>query len=169
MKNKVFIAIIALVLIVAVTAFLNKDSLGDKKKMQDEAIVALKSSDNEATFNITEIKQLGEKEFSANLKSSGKEAEQHKYTGVPLKNVFGHANISLEGKEQIIVKAVDGYTVALMVDEVLDDDNVYLAYEMDGEPFGKKEDGGKGPYQVIIRKDQFSQRWCKFVTEIEVK
>lgn len=37
--------------------------------------------------------------------------------------------------------------------------------------FDKKaiEKRGSGPYQIIIRKDQFSQRWAKYVLEIELQ
>lgn len=61
--------------------------------------------------------------------------------------------------QEITVRAVDGYTVPLNSEEILDEDNVYLAYKIDGETM---------PYQIIIRKDQFSQRWCKDVVEIEI-
>jgi hypothetical protein len=65
-----------------------------------------------------------------------------------------------------VIKGVDGYAVALTSNEVLQDDNVYLVFEKDGKQMKGKKRGGSGPYQVIIRQDQFSQRWCKFVTEI---
>ena len=32
-----------------------------------------------------------------------------------------------------------------------------------------KSQGGSGPYQVIARKDPYSQRWCKFVMEIDLQ
>ena len=69
----------------------------------------------------------------------------------------------------VIVRAIDGYTVALSIEEVLDEENVYLAYAIDGKPLRSKSQGGSGPYQLIVRKDQFSQRWCKFVVEIEIR
>ncbi len=69
----------------------------------------------------------------------------------------------------MIVRATDGYTIALSPKEVKDEDNVYLAYKLNGKLLKRKEEGGSGPYQVIIRKDEFSQRWCKFVVEIELK
>lgn len=62
-----------------------------------------------------------------------------------------------------------GISAYLNSDYVLDDDNIYLAYMMDGEPLKSREDGGSGPYQIIIRKDQFSQRWAKYVLEIELQ
>src|SRR6056297_1410291 len=68
-----------------------------------------------------------------------------------------------------VVKEVDGYTVALTAKEVKVDDNVYLVYQSDGKPLKGKKEGGTGPYRLVIKNDQFGQRWCKFVTEVNVK
>ncbi|MBA1334485.1 MAG: hypothetical protein HPY66_2334 [Firmicutes bacterium] len=170
MKKIVIAAVAILVIIVGITAYMNRGDLAAKQDSQDNAILIIKSDGAEvARVDMEYIKTLGEVEFDANIKSSGQDPEKHSFAGVPLKNVFDSQNIPTEGKTMVIVKAVDGYTSALNMDEVLEDDNVYLAYKRDGEPLGRKEDGGSGPYQVIIRKDPFSQRWCKFVMEIELQ
>ena len=44
--------------------------------------------------------------------------------------------------------------------------NVYLTFERDGEYLKSKKQGGNGPFQLVIRKDSFSQRWIKHVDEI---
>ncbi len=167
-SRSIIIIIIVLALIVGVFAFINRSMIKDKKEVHENAEVLIVGHGNEAKLTLTDIKELGEEEFTADLKSSGKAAEEHTYTGVPVKNLLEKVDINLKDNGQVIVKAVDGYTVALDSNEVLEEDNVYIAYEIDGESFGSKEDGGSGPYQVIIRKDQFSQRWCKHVVEIEV-
>ncbi|MDZ7837619.1 MAG: hypothetical protein U5N58_06515 [Actinomycetota bacterium] len=46
---------------------------------------------------------------------------------------------------------------------------MYIAIEKDGQPLGDKDSGGSGPYQIIVKKDTFSQRWCKFLVELELK
>lgn len=65
--------------------------------------------------------------------------------------------------------AADGYTVALTGDEVRMEDNVYIVYEQAGKDLGIREDGGTGPYRLIIRKDEFAQRWNKYLMEIELQ
>lgn len=167
--KKVAVVILILVFIVGVTAYLNVDNLKAKDTMQEKELIVIKSGEESATLDKESINGLGEVEFSANLKSDGKLAEKHTYTGVLLKKVLDANNIDLSNKEVLIVKGIDGYTVAIGVDEVMEENNVYIAYGMDGKPLGKKEDGGRGPYEVIIRKDPFSQRWCKFLSEIEVQ
>lgn len=170
MKKTVGIMIIGLLAVVAVTAYLNRGVVAEKEEVQEKAILTIKKEGKEMnTMDMEQIKLLGSVEFDADLKASGKEAENHQYTGALLKNIFDACDIAIHEENQVVVKAVDGYTVALTGKEVLEEDHVYLSYAMDGEPLGKKEDGGKGPYQVILRKDPFSQRWCKFVVELEVQ
>ncbi|MCG8541470.1 MAG: molybdopterin-dependent oxidoreductase [Clostridia bacterium] len=170
MKFKITLTIIILALIVGITAFINFKTLEVKKDLEENAQFVIKDNGEEiAVLDMKEIQSLGPKEFKANLKSSGKEAITYTYTGVLLKDIFERYNISLIGRSSIIVRAIDGYSVALDMDKVLEDDNVYLAYMREGEALGNREDGGRGPYQMIISKDPFSQYWCKFAIEADVK
>ncbi len=168
LNKKLYITIGVLIVVVGVFAFMNRELVKDKGYSLENAEVIIREGEMERVLGYEEIKALGESDFSAVLDTSTTDPEEHTYTGVPLKRVIEEAGISLDGKGKVVVRAIDGYTVALRVDEVLDEDNVYLAYGMDGRPLKSKSQGGSGPYQIIVRKDQFSQRWCKFVVEIEV-
>ncbi len=164
------LTIILLVSIVATAIFLNRDNVAASKELNNNALFVLIEDGTEVvSFSMIEIKAIGEVDFNATLKSSGSDPKEHVYTGVLLKNIFSNANIEIEGKETVVVTAADGYTVAITKDKFLDDDNVYLAYMRDGELLGTKEDGGSGPYQMIIRKDPFSQFWCKFAISAEIR
>lgn len=170
-NTKLLILIILLLVAIAATAiFLNRENVVANKELNNNAIFVLIEDGIElASFSMAEIQAIGEIDFIATLKSSGSDPKDHVYTGVLLKNIFIHANISIEGKETVVVTAADGYTVAIAMDKFIDDDNVYLAYMRDGELLGTKEDGGSGPYQMIIRKDPFSQFWCKFAVSAEIR
>ncbi len=168
-KKSIGIVILILSVIIAVFALVNRGLTKDSQEAHANAEVLITGDEVEDQFTYEEITQLGEDEFTAVFDSSNTDPEEHTYTGVALKKLIEKAGITLEDKQQVNIRAIDGYTVALKPDEVLEDENVYLAYKQDGEPIKRKEEGGSGPYQVIIRKDAFSQRWCKFVTEIEVK
>jgi len=170
MKKIVLFIILGLAVIVGISAYLNRGNIKAKNESQESATISFKSNGSEAAKkDMNFIKSLDKSSFSANLKANGKQAVKHTYTGVPLKKVFEALKISLDGKSQVIVTAADGYASVLTVNEVNEDDNVYLAYEIDGKPLGTKKDGGSGPFEIIIRKDAFSQRWCKFVSEVELK
>ncbi len=171
-KNKkiLIFVVAALVVIIGIFAFLNKDSVAEKKSLNNDAIFIIKENGEEVqSFDMEEIRSLGESNFKANLKTSGKDPIEYEYTGVLLKNVFEEAGVSLEGKDAVVMTAADGYATSVEMKKVLADDNVYVAYMREGESIGTKEEGGKGPYQIIISKDQFSQYWCKYALSAEAK
>ncbi len=111
---------------------------------------------------------MGEVEFDANLKTSGNGPIEQKYVGVPLKTIIENAGVKLDENSVAVVSAIDGYSVALTMDKLLDEGNVYLAYICEGELIGTKAEGGKGPYQMVISKDPFSQFWCKYAYNVDV-
>ncbi len=169
-KKMIIIVVILMAATVGVTAFLNRGSIAEKENKQAEALVTFKEAGNEIeTVNMSYVKKQEEKTFSKELDTSDSGPVEHTYTGVPLKNVIKEVGINLEDKSQVIVKAIDGYTVALTAKEVREDDNVYLVYKSDDNLLKSKKEGGTGPYRLVIRNDQFGQRWCKFVTEVNVK
>lgn len=168
--KKIVIILLIIASIMAVAAYLNRGDIATKAKLQEDAIIIVKSEDKEVgRLDFSVIKELEAKEFPATLKSSGKDPVELTYKGVEVRMLFEKLGFSAGDKKQIIAKAVDGYTVALSVEEVMAVDNVYLVYEREGEPLGRKEDGGSGPYQLVIRQDAFGQRWVKFLMELEVK
>ncbi|MBN2286596.1 MAG: molybdopterin-dependent oxidoreductase [Tissierellales bacterium] len=173
MKNntKILIAsIVILLLIASVSLYLNKDNAAKNKALNDNAIFKVLENGNEiASYTMTEIQAIGEKQFIATLDTSTTEPEDYEYTGVLLKDIFIEAGISLENRQAVIVTAADGYSVAVDMSKFLEEDNVFLAYRVNGELLGTKEEGGKGPYQMIISKDPFSQFWCKFALSADIQ
>ncbi|HAA38383.1 MAG TPA: hypothetical protein DCE00_05875 [Firmicutes bacterium] len=167
--KKIVIILLVLAVVVAVTAMLNREGLEEKKASQENALLYVKADGKEIEVDFATIKELPEAEFPAVLKSSGKPPVDTSYTGVELKALLEKLEIDTAGKTQVITKAVDGYTVALSLAEVLEDDNVYIVYKRDGKDLGAREEGGSGPYQIVIRKDQFGQRWNKYLMEIELQ
>jgi hypothetical protein len=164
-KNNIIIGLTIAFLVVAliVTYFVNQEDIEEKKQLNRDAVFeVLYQGEVVKSFNMEEIAGMGEVTFEANLKSSGNDPVPYEYTGVLLKTIFMEAGLDLEGKSSATVMAVDGYATALTMEKLMDDENVYLAYMRDGELLGTKEDGGNGPYQLIISKDKFSQYWVKY-------
>ncbi len=170
MNKTVVIILIVLLVIVGVTAYLNRGNIAGKEEMVDKAqITFLENGKEIKTIDLSFVQKQGEKTFKKELDTSETGPEMQTYTGVLLGKLIEIAGIDLDNKSQVIVKAIDGYTVALTVDEVRKKDNVYLVYKNDGEYLKSKSEGGTGPYRIVIRNDQFGQRWCKFVVEVNVK
>jgi len=162
--------IVVLVAIVSVFAFLNAGNIKEKKMLEEKAIILIKSADKQlGKIDMDIIEGTGLIEFNANLDTSDSDPELHKYTGVLLNDILKALNIDIENYTTVIAKAIDGYTVAYDASEVMDDNNLFIAIKKDGKPLGNKSSGGNGPYQIIVRDDAFSQRWCKFVIELELK
>lgn len=171
-KNSKFLIgiIVALIIIIAVTVFLNRDNAAEKSLLNENAVFIIIENGNEiASYNMEEIIGIGEQDFSANLKKNGQNPISLEYTGVLLKSIFAKAGVTLDGKSVVIVTAADGYVVAIDIEKVMEDNNVFLAYKREGQIIGSRESGGDGPYQLIISKDQFSQYWCKYALSAEVK
>lgn len=170
-QGKVITIILAFLAVVLVgLAWMNKDSLAEKKQLNNEAIFMVEvDASTIKSYNMSEIAALGEVTFEANLKSSGKDPVPHTYTGVLLKTILADAGLPLSEGGNAIVSAIDGYVVAVSNEKLMAEDNVYLAYQMDGELIASREEGGDGPYQMIISKDQFSQYWCKYAYRVALK
>jgi len=169
-SNKILICIIgSLFILIMVLAYFNKNTLVEKTQMNNDAIFSVMlDGENIKDYTMDDIQKLGEESFNANLKTNGKESIPYEYTGVLLKKILEDADIDFENKESAIVSSIDGYVVAVSMKKVLDNNNVYLAYKREGEWLGTREEGGKGPYQMIISKDEFSQYWCKYAFSVEV-
>ena len=106
--------------------------------------------------------------FSATIRSNGKRPQQTRYTGILLANLFQQLGLDLTDRTQVVVKAIDGYVSTLTMDE-LQNKRIYIAYQMDGEDLKPINEGGNGPFQLVIPSDPYSQRWCKYVYQVEVK
>lgn len=169
MNKKVIAAVIVLVVVVAVFAYLNSRDVEDRLLSQREAKIFIVAGETRETVDFETILELEEHSFAATLRSSDGGVREHTYAGVRMKDLLAHYGFDVSGAEQVLTRAADGYTVALTPDEVMDDDNVYIVYMVDGEPMASREEGGSGPYQVVIRKDEFGQRWNKYLMEIEIR
>ncbi|HKL43313.1 MAG TPA: molybdopterin-dependent oxidoreductase [Clostridia bacterium] len=171
-KNTKTLIIIILILvgISSTGLYLNKDNIKRNKELNEKAIFEIYDSGEFLTaYTMKEIREMGEEKFEATLDTSSTQAKAYEYTGVLLKKIFKAADLEIHNRELVAVTGADGYTVALSINKVIENDNVYLAYKREGISLGTREDGGNGPYQLIIRKDQFSQNWCKYVVKADVR
>lgn len=123
-----------------------------------------------ATMNATDLSALKSSTFKAVIRSSSEGTSEAEFTGVPILDIVVKAipNIA-DGFKAIIVKAEDGYQTVLSKDEVQLKDNAYICFLMNGAPIKGKLQKGHGPLRLIIRNDEFGQRWVKYVNRIEIR
>jgi hypothetical protein len=169
MKNRKLVCIIAiLAILVAVLAYLNYRGMNIGAADAEEGIIFVKLGDTEEMVSPEIISSLPSVEFDAIQDTSDSGPEKHHFKGILFKDLLLKVNPGFEdlGLKKVVVKGLDGYSVAFGMDEVIESSSIYLAYEKDGKPLGTKRTGGSGPYQLIAKKDAFSMRWCKFVSEV---
>ncbi|MDI9495742.1 MAG: hypothetical protein QM227_05700 [Bacillota bacterium] len=104
--------------------------------------------------------------FPAVVRSSGSKPVETEYKGIELTKLFESLNIDITNYSKVTFNASDGYRIILSAEEIAEPSNVYLTFERDGEILKSKKEGGNGPFQLVIRRDPFSQRWIKHVNEI---
>jgi len=107
--------------------------------------------------------------FPAVVRSSGEKPVETEYKGIELTKLLSSLNIDFSKTDKITINAADGYRVILNIEELEEPSNVYLTFERDGELLKSKKQGGSGPFQLVIRRDPFSQRWVKHVNEIVIQ
>lgn len=168
-RNILLILIGTLILIVGILTYINRsqitlsDSSGEKLTLKAQGKVI-------TTLNKKTITRMQAENFSAVLHGGGRPAEKHNYRGISIKKLLEKQDTNiLKGKKQVIMKGIDGYVVSFSIDEIEDEKNIYLVYQEDGKTLKNKKQGGEGPYMIVACKDAFGQRWCKYLSEVEVK
>jgi len=165
-RNIVLISVIVLFTAVIILWFINDNGI----TREGAGTIIHFTANGEIIYeaDMEYIKSFESETINAVIRSSGKKPVEAEYTGVLLTSLLGDMNIDIDGIAQIVVKGMDGYMIAIAIEEIKKD-NIYIAYEMNGEPLKPREKNGNGPYQLLMPDDPDSQRWCKYVCEVEVK
>jgi len=163
MKKKsgiIVIAVIAALAVgVAVLAVLNGKTAIAKKQLRSDAAFLIVAGGMEYRVTMEEFLILEQREIEANYKKSGKDPETRVYTGAPFAEILRLKGIDAGGFNSAAFAAADGYASALPMEDALDEANCFIA----------ADDGDDGPFRMILAKDQFSQRWCKLLTDVTLK
>ena len=171
MKNRKLTVIIAVLAVLTfILGYLNAKNMN--LISNEDGTISFISGESIIRLSFEEITAIDNHEFKAVEDTSTSGPASRKYKGVLLKNVLNKASINDEtiaASSKIIVKGLDGYVIAISADEVLANKSVYLAFEKNGKPLGNMKNGGSGPFQLIAVSDSFSQRWCKYVTEVKLE
>jgi len=136
---------------------------------QDNAVFVIKADGREYNVTMDIINNIGITDFTADKKNSGLSPVSVKYQGVPLKTICDELDIDISGFKNCVASAADGFYTSVPIGKVEDEDNVWIAVGLDNKSLLKREDGGDGPYMLVVRKDTFSQYWCKYLVELEFK
>lgn len=167
-KYALITVIIVLVIAVAVLAILNAQQTQAVMDGLGKSEVSIVVNGEEAgRFTLEYLKNMPKTDFTDQIKESGSTAVKTEFGGVLLKDVLNSLEIDVSGCSSVSYRASDGYASGGTVDEVLNDDTVYVVYERNGQQTKPKSEGGTGPVEIVIAEQAFSQRNCKFLIQIE--
>ncbi len=144
----------------AILAALNGAQATAKKKLQNDAefLIVTGEGKQKVTHKVTmeELQALEPQAIEAVYKKSGKDPETRAFTGVPFAAVLRAKNIDPTGFKTAAFTASDGYASALPIADALNEESCFIVIDS----------GDEGPFRMILAKDQFSQRWCKLLTDV---
>ncbi|MFY9114596.1 MAG: hypothetical protein WAO23_05080 [Dethiobacteria bacterium] len=168
--SPVFIIAILLVLVVILAYFNRMTMSKNEQDMQNPVLVVKIKGEEAGRIDLEQMKTLGVMEFTTTLRTSTASPSDHTYMGIPLENILSYVVDDFrERGVRVVARAVDAYVVAYDMDELSYKDHLYLVFARDGERLAGKSSGGFGPLLLIAKQDQFGQRWCKYVTEVDVQ
>lgn len=125
---------------------------------------------------LLEIEGVEAEDFQAIYDTSTSEPVEKAYTGIELKVVLLALGVNLGNARMITFKASDGMNKVYTQQDVVKNNNVYIAYKVNGREFNTgidplaytKENEDGGPFVLIKVEDSYSQNRCKLLVEISV-
>ncbi|MEG1049777.1 MAG: hypothetical protein RSE24_04475 [Oscillospiraceae bacterium] len=170
-QTKIAAAVLGLLLVTTVVLLmLNSPSAQEKQELSKSGSFKITLDGTTKTVTMKDIEAVGISDISANYKPSGKQPVTRVYQGVSFAALLKYLELDTvalaEKNTSVVFTAIDGYTTAIKMEEALDEGKCAIVVSLENKPIGSKEDGGTGPYMMVLPQDQFSQRWCKFLGEV---
>jgi DMSO/TMAO reductase YedYZ molybdopterin-dependent catalytic subunit len=121
-----------------------------------------------ATVGYQDLMDLQIEEFTTTMTTSISPPRQVKLVGVELRYVLEALEIDRSEAKRFVFLGHDGYISHVRPAEVDKPGVIYLCLSMDGKVLKNQQEGGFGPFLMVIRGAPFAQRWCKYVESIEI-
>ena len=161
-NTKIIIAILSvLTAAVIVLGILNYGSIEQRRELNERGAFLLTSGDTAHNVTMDILLSIGSEAVS-----SGAGGQTRNFTGVPLAAIFDYFEVDCSNAGAVIFASLDGFTTAISIDEALDRANSFIVFEENGAPLGERENGGIGPYMVVMALDRFQNRWARYLVEV---
>lgn len=171
-KNKKTVIIIVAVLAVMAAAIgvLLHINASQGLDVERGHVAVTKDGEIVKEFTMEDIEKMDYTEFYKKIVSSSSKNVEGTFRGPDLADVLTAADENiLDGAESVIVRSEDDFVSQFSIDEIMEEGNIILAYSIDGESLGDMDNGGSGPYRVVINEDSFGNRSAMYVCELEVE
>jgi len=166
--NKGTLAIIVVLCIlipaVIILAILHRGTMEERLELQAAGEFMITSGEEKVSVSLADLLDIGAVEVT-----SSPRGERRDFTGVPLVRVFDRFGVDYSEARTVVFTSLDGFVTALTIAEVLDEENTFIVFEEDGEPLGTREEGGRGPYMVVVALDPFPNRWARYLMEVTLQ
>ena len=159
-------ALLALTAAIALLLWLNRAE-GDLDANRIQVCV---QNEVMATLDLADLQALPATELDKKIVSGSGDHQAGVFRGVDLAVLLNAAAPGWQaGASGAVCRASDNFTGYFDVDEILTEGNILVAYALDGQLLPGKEQGGKGPFRLVVRDDAFGNRSTFWLCRIEVQ
>ena len=159
MKKKIVFLFVILLVVTTLVAVVHR--------MTHEAPAGLTLTAHGESLQIP-LTQLDQVAFSGELVDGKGTVTAHSYRGILLADLLQEAKISTEGIGTVLATSADQYTAEFQLQEVLENETVYLAVVADGQPIEGIDPGTPGA-QLVVFGDANSRRCVRFLAQITLE
>jgi len=159
MKKKIVFLFVILLVVTALVAVVHR--------MTHEAPAGLTLTVHGESLHLP-LTQLDQVAFSGELVDGKGTVTTHSYRGILLADLLQEAKVSTEGISKVLATSADQYTAEFQLQEVLENETVYLAVEADGQQIEGIDPGTPGA-QLVVFGDPNSRRCVRFLAQITLE
>jgi DMSO/TMAO reductase YedYZ molybdopterin-dependent catalytic subunit len=168
--NKLVYLILMLLLVaVGVLAFFNRGDVELRRALAENREFQIRiNGGHAATVGLQTLLDLDPQEFTTPFATSITASRSATMRGVELRVLLESLEIDTANASHFVVSALDGHYSPLTHFEVKQEELIYICFAMDGEMLKPQNEGGFGPFLMVIRGTRFAQRWCKYVEAVDI-
>lgn len=161
------IACVIIAAIVLLFAFVGCSESKEEYPPETQSIVIKTNGDKIADIKLEDIMKM-KSVVRRMIIHSAKGDETFDFKGTLLVNILDFADPNLTSSyNYVYIYGADEYVSCIEMDEVLQENNVYIMYA-DGDELLKTRTGEEGSMRLVAMKDYYGQRFTNYITEINL-
>lgn len=154
----------ALVVVIMVFACLNRHH----EEFAEGKIVLKAGNEIIGEIMLEDVKRLPAVEKKLVIDST-EGFSRHNFTCTELREVFNYIDPQIVNRyKRVITRGVDNYVSGVNMEEVQEENNVYLVYADNGEPL-VGHGGETGTMRIVILNDLYGQRFTNYLVAMELE
>jgi len=157
----IIVTIVVLTIIVVITAVLNRENIEERMELQESGGFLVTMAERTYVVSMKILMGLEPMEVSASPRG-----QLRNFTGVPLVAILDYFYIDYSEVGTVVFTSLDGFAAAISIEEATDETNTFIVFKESGQALGTREEGGLGPYMVVVALDQFPNRWARYLMEV---